>query len=245
MDARARETVDIGYPDDYVEFFRQHRFSGIKEWVTPTEAQSIAQPLRDVSARMASTVDPAIPFFAQLPWPITSLPADIVAALRLRELAPLAEVLLGGSPARVVSWQVFARRAGDRATPIHADGPVVPIDGPGVAFWIPVTQTPERTGLVALADVDGTGPRPVRQGDQDAGDLTWHDLSVLHWAEDPTADFVALGLGVYPDGARIDLGTDPNIAVVRGEIVRRVCPGLTTGDVAVGEHMPLLADLPA
>jgi hypothetical protein len=242
--AVAREIVDIEYPEAPVEFFRQHGFSGSKGWLDAQTCAALADELRAVHAEMATTTNPAIPFLSRLPWPITSLPEDMIARLRLRDLAELAEDLYGGTPARAFSWQAFARKAGEPATPLHSDGDFVPMSGPGVAFWIPLTPTPERTGLVALTDIDGSGPRPVRQSNQDPGDLTWHNLEVLHWAEDLPVDFVALGFGTFPDGAKIDIGTRQPIAQIRALIARRVFGAHNHGDPALSASTPFLKDLP-
>lgn len=242
--ATERECIDIDYPADPLAFFAKHQFSGLKGWIDQTTAAALADELLAVHARMAAGTNQAIPFLAKLPWPISSLPDDVIRGLRLADLADLAHELLQGRPGRALSWQAFARKAGEKATTIHADGDFVPMSGPGVAFWIPLTPTPGRTGLVAITDIDGTGLRPVRQADQDPGDLTWHDLDVLHWAEDQTVDFVALGFGVFPDGECLDLSGNPTNAAIRTLIARRIFTTPRHGQPGAGPTTPLIASLP-
>jgi hypothetical protein len=171
------------------------------------------------------------------------MPPDLAAALRLSSLAGLARELLDGQEPHVLSWQAFARRAGEPATPWHSDDVAVPVAGPCVAFWIPLTQIPTRTGLVALADLDGTGLRPVRQADLDPGDLTWHNMVVEHTAEDCAVDFLALGVAVMGANARVDIGDFPPLSMMRRAICRRISPQLVNRGPVVTERTPALASL--
>lgn len=237
------ERVDIGFPADPVAFYRQHGFTGVKGWLDPAEAQQLVSDIAYLRSALVASTPASAPYLALLPWSVSKLPAVIIQRLRLRHLADLAEQLLG-APARVLTWQVFARGPGETATSQHADGDYVPLDTTTVAFWIPLMPTPERTGLVTVANVDGSGMRPVRQVDIDPGDLRAHNSDVIHWAEDMPVDTLAFGLAVYPDGARIDLGTAQPANIARTIITRRIFGDLRTGDLAVGPANPLLSDLP-
>lgn len=243
-DPRTLDVVDRDFPDDPVTFFRQHGYSGRKAHLPVDEAVAIGERVWSVhDALQASLPEGTPPPVRALPWPAAALPVDLAADLRLSDLVPLARELLDGQEPHVLSWQAFARRAGERATPWHSDDIAVPIDGPCVAFWMPLTHIPTRTGLVALADLDGTGTRPVRQAELDPGDLTWHDMQVVHRAEDCPVDFLAFGIAVVGERARIDLGDWPPLRGMRGMLCRRISPDLVHRGSVVTPGTPRLAGL--
>lgn len=243
-EAISRAIVDQPYPDDPIEFFRQHGFSGRKEFFTRAQAATISTRLWGLHDHLQATLPADAPSIVRsMPWPVASIPNDILAELRLTDLTDLARELLDGDEPHALSWQAFARRAGQAATPWHSDDVAVPVAGPCVAFWIPLTEVPTRTGLIALADVDGTGLRPVRQADQDPGDLTWHDMTVVHRAEDCPVDFLAFGIAVAGSRARIDLGSWPHTRALSKSLCRRISPDLRDRGSVVTEATPPLASL--
>ncbi|MFM7596974.1 MAG: phytanoyl-CoA dioxygenase family protein [Actinomycetota bacterium] len=244
VDPKEREVLDHPFPEDPVAYFRQHGYSGRKGFYTQEEAVALGERVWALHDQMQATLPADMPpIMRSLPWPISTIPDDLVADMRLTELTDLARELLDGQEPHVLSWQAFARRAGSPATPWHSDDVAVPIDGPCVAFWIPLTHVPARTGLVALADVDGTGLRPARQAELNPGDLTWHNMTVVHKAEDCPVDFLAFGIAIAGDQARIDLGDWPQLRGMRGQLCSRLSPNLRHRGSVVTEQTPALASL--
>lgn len=244
VDPREREVLDHPFPDDPVDYFHRHGYSGRKGFYSQDEAVALGARVWSLHDAMQATLPADAPSIQRsMPWPVSSIPDDLVVALRLTELTGLARELLDGDEPHVLSWQAFARRAGAAATPWHSDDVAVPVDGPCVAFWIPMTHVPTRTGLVALADVDGSGLRPARQADLDPGDLTWHNMTVVHRAEDCPVDFLAFGIAVAGSRARIDLGDWPPLRGMRGQLCRRISPDLRHRGSIVTDETPPLASL--
>lgn len=244
VDPREREVIDHAFPDDPVDYFHRHGYSGRKAFYSPDEAVALGARVWSLHDAMQATLPSDAPsILRSMPWPVSTIPDDLVVALRLTELTALARELLDGDEPHVLSWQAFARRAGAPATPWHSDDVAVPVDGPCVAFWIPMTHVPTRTGLVALADIDGSGPRPARQADLDPGDLTWHNMTVVHRAEDCPVDFLAFGVAVAGSRARIDLGDWPQLRGMRGQLCRRISPDLRHRGSVVTDATPPLASL--
>ena len=244
VDPREREVVDHAFPEDPVGYFRRHGYSGRKAFYSPDEAVALGARVWELHDAMQATLPVDAPSIQRsMPWSVASIPDDLVVDLRLTEFVDLARELLDGDEPHVLSWQAFARRAGAPATPWHSDDVAVPVDGPCVAFWIPMTHVPTRTGLVALADVDGTGVRPARQADLDPGDLTWHNMTVVHRAEDCPVDFLAFGIAVAGASARIDLGDWPPLRGMRGQLCRRISPDLRHRGSVVTDATPPLASL--
>ena len=244
VDPMSREVIDHAFPDDPVAYFRQHGYSGRKGFYTHEEAVALGERVWDLHDAMQATLPAdASSMTRSMPWPISTIPDGLVADLRLVELTDIARELLDGDEPHVMSWQAFARRAGASATPWHSDDVAVPVVGPCVAFWIPLTHIPTRTGLVALADVDGTGPRPARQADLDPGDLTWHNMTVVHKAEDCPVDFLAFGIAVVGSRAKIDLGDWPQLRGMRIRLCRRISPDLRHRGSVVTDATPALASL--
>lgn len=244
LDPMSRDVLDHAFPEDPVGYFRQHGYSGRKGFYSPDEAVALGERVWDLHDAMQATLPEGTPSIVRsMPWPVSSIPGDLVSDLRLVELTELAQELLDGQEPHVLSWQAFARRAGSPATPWHRDDVAVPVDGPCVAFWIPMTHIPTRTGLVALADVDGTGQRPARQADLDPGDLTWHNMTVVHKAEDCPVDFLAFGIAVAGAASRIDLGDWPQLRGMRGQLCRRISPDLRHRGSVVTDATPPLASL--
>ena len=240
----AREIIDHPFPDDPVAYFRRHGYSGRKSFYAQDEAVALGERVWELHDALQATLPAGAPSMQRsMPWPISTIPDDLVADLRLTELTDLARELLDHQEPHVLSWQAFARRAGAAATPWHRDDVAVPVDGPCVAFWIPMTHVPARTGLVALADVDGTGMRPVRQAELDPGDLTWHNMTVVHKAEDCPVDFLAFGIAVAGAQARIDLGDWPALRGLRGQLCHRISPDLRHRGSVVTPATPALASL--
>ena len=243
-DRMSREVVDHPFPDDPVDYFRRHGYSGLKAFYSPDEALELGARVWALHDAMQATLPvDASPVLRSMPWPVSSIPYDLAASLRLTELTELARVLLDGDEPHVISWQAFARRAGAPATPWHRDDVAMPVDGPCVAFWIPMTQVPTRTGLVTIADTDGRGPRPARQADLDPGDLTWHNMTVVHRAEDCPIDFLAFAFVVAGAQARIDLGDWPQLRGTRGLLCRRISPDLRHRGSVVTDATPPLTSL--
>ena len=244
VDPRSREVIDHSFPEDPVAYFRQHGYSGRKGFYAQDEAVALSARLWELHDAMQATLPAETPSIQRsMPWPVSTIPDDLVRDLRLVDLTDLARELLGGDEPYVMSWQAFARRAGAPATPWHRDDVAVPVDGPCVAFWIPMTHIPTRTGLVALADVDGTGLRPARQAELDPGDLTWHNMTVVHKAEDCPVDFLAFGIAVAGSQARINLGDWPQLRGMRGQLCRRISPDLRHRGSIVTPATPALASL--
>jgi hypothetical protein len=244
VEPRDRSVVDHPFPGDPIEYFRVHGYSGRKGFYGQGEALALGQRVWALHDEKQATLPPETPAVQRsMPWPIAAIPDALVADLRLVELTELARELLDDEP-HVLSWQAFARHAGSPATPWHSDDVAVPVAGPCVAFWIPLTRVPARTGLVALADIDGTGPRPARQGDLDPGDLTWHNMTVVHKAEDCPVDFLALGIAVAGAGARIDMGDWPHLRGMRSLLCHRISPDLRHRGTVVTAATPPLASLP-
>ena len=239
-----RTVVEMDFPDDPVAFFRRHGFSGSKGHIPSSECEGIAHDLWGVHESLLASHRPGAPELVRaMPFPVGALPDELAHRLRLGSLAGLARELLDGQDPHVLSWQAFARRAGTPATPWHRDDVAVPISGAAVAFWIPLAPTPQRTGLVAVTDIDGTGPRPVRQGNLDPGDLTWHDMVVVHQAETLDVDFIAFGIAVVGAQATIELGDVPPLRALRRLLCTSISPSLQDGRSAVTAQTPALASL--
>jgi hypothetical protein len=244
VDPKEREVLDHAFPEDPVDYFRQHGYSGRKAFYSPDEAVELGRRVWSLHDALQATLPDDTPaILRSMPWPVSAIPDDLVVDLRLVALVDLARELLNGDDPHVLSWQAFARRAGAPATPWHSDDVAVPVDGPSVAFWIPMTHIPTRTGLVALADVDGSGLRPARQADLDPGDLTWHNMTVVHRAEDCPVDFLAFGIAVAGSSARINLGDWPLLRGMRGQLCRRISPDLRHRGSVVTAATPPLASL--
>lgn len=244
IDPTTREAVDHLFPDDPIDYFHRHGYSGRKGFYAPDEAVTLGERIWELHDALQATLPTSTPpIMRSMPWPISAIPNDLAADLRLTELTELARALLDGDEPHVMSWQAFARKAGEPATPWHRDDVAVPVDGPCVAFWIPMTNIPTRTGLVALADVDGTGPRPARQADLDPGDLTWHNMTVVHRAEDCPVDFLAFGVAVAGSKARIDLGDWPQLRGMRASLCKRISPDLRHRGSIITDATPPLASL--
>lgn len=244
IDPTQRDVLDHLFPEDPVAYFKQHGYSGQKGFYDQDEAVALGERVWALHDVMQATLPADTPPIERsMPWPISTIPDGLVADLRLTDLTDLARELLDGEEPHVLSWQAFARRAGAPATPWHRDDVAVPVAGPCVAFWIPMTHVPGRTGLVALADVDGTGLRPARQADLDPGDLTWHNMTVIHKAEDCPVDFLAFGIAVAGAQSRIDLGDWPQLRGMRGQLCRRISPDLRHRGSVVTEATPALASL--
>ena len=205
VDPREREVLDHPFPEDPVDYFRQHGYSGRKGFYSPDEAIALGSRVWQLHEAMQATLPPDTPAIQRsMPWPVSAIPDDLVADLRLADLTDL---------------------------------------GPCVAFWIPMTHVPMRTGLVALADVDGSGLRPARQADLDPGDLTWHNMTVVHRAEDCPVDFLAFGIAMAGSQARIDLGDWPQLRGMRGQLCRRISPDLRHRGSVVTDATPPLVSL--
>lgn len=244
VEPTSREVLDHAFPDDPFDYFRKHGYSGRKAFYSADEAVALGARVWTLHDALQATLPDDTPsIMRSMPWPVATIPDDLAADLRLTELTDLARELLDGDEPHVLSWQAFARKAGAPATPWHQDDVAVPVDGPCVAFWIPMTHVPTRTGLVALADIDGSGPRPARQADLDPGDLTWHNMTVVHRAEDCPVDFLAFGIAVAGASARIDLGDWPQLRGMRGQLCRRISPDLRHRGTIVTEATPPLASL--
>lgn len=245
LDPTSRSVEDIEFPEDWRGSLRQHGVSGIKGVFTDEQCAAWVEPIWSRHEDLLATVPADAPPFARsAAWGLDCAPEPVREILAHPMLQAVATEYFGTPGIRFATWQAFARHRGAPATPWHNDGGFIPITGDQLAFWIPLTPTPSRSGLVALMDLDdGRGLRPLRQIDLDAGDLTFHDMHVVHRAEDVDADFLALGLLVYPDGEKLKAADDPRFSTQMELFMDRVFVGQHPGDDAVSAQTPLLSEI--
>lgn len=245
LDPTARPIEETDFPDDWRASLHQHGVSGIKGVFTAEQCAAWVDPVWSRHEELlAALPDDAPPFARSAAWGLDCAPEPVREILAHPLLQEVAAAYFGTPGIRFATWQAFARRRGAAATPWHNDGGFIPITGEQLAFWIPLTPTPTRSGLVALMDIeDGRGLRPLRQIDLDEGDLTFHDMHVIHRAEDVDADFLALGLLVYPDGEKLKDAEDPRFSTQMDLFMDRVFAGQHAGEPAVSAQTPLLTEI--
>ena len=87
VDPREREVLDHPFPEDPVDYFRQHGYSGRKGFYSPDEAIALGSRVWQLHEAMQATLPPDTPAIQRsMPWPVSAIPDDLVADLRLADL---------------------------------------------------------------------------------------------------------------------------------------------------------------
>ena len=97
VDPKEREVLDHAFPEDPVEYFRQHGYSGRKGCYSSDEAVELGRRVWSLHDAMQAALPADTPaILRSLPWPVSAIPDDLVADLRLTGLVDLARELLDG-----------------------------------------------------------------------------------------------------------------------------------------------------
>ena len=74
-------------------------------------------------------------------------------------------------------------------------------------------------------------------------DLTWHNMSITHRADDFDVDFIAVALLVVGDKAKISFGDQQQTRMLRQLLCQRLSPDLVDGGSVVTAASPSLRSL--